>query len=54
MLKIYYSIWIYGAPGIGFNHSTIICTESELNNVLSILKKDRTVKIEKISKYEEK
>ena len=52
MLKIFYSIWIYGAPGIGLNHSTIICTESELNNVLSILKKDNSIKIEKITKYE--
>ena len=54
MLKIYYSIWIYGVPDIGFNHSAIICSESELNNVLSILKKDRSVKIEKITKYKEK
>ena len=52
MLKIFYSIWIYGVPGIGLNHSAIICSESELNNVLSILKSDRTIKIEKISKYE--
>ena len=54
MLKIYYSIWIFGIPGNNLNYSTIICSESELNNVLSILKKDRTIKIEKISKYEEK
>lgn len=53
MLKIFYSIWIYGAPGIGLNHSTIICSESELNNVLSILKKDNTIKIEKIVKHED-
>lgn len=53
MLKIFYSIWIYGVSNIGLNHSTIICNESEFNTVLSILKKDRTVKIEKISKYEE-
>jgi len=50
MLNVYYSIWIN--CGIGFYHSNIICNESELNNVLSILKKDNSIKIEKISKYE--
>lgn len=54
MLKIFYSIWICGVHGIGLNHSSIICTESELNSVLSILKKDRTITIEKIKRYEEK
>jgi hypothetical protein len=54
MLKIFYSIWICGVPGIGLNHSTIICNESELNTVLSILKKDNSIKIEKITKYKEK
>ena len=54
MLKIFYSIWIFGIPGNNLFHQNIICSESELNKVLSILKKDRTIKIEKISKYEEK
>ena len=52
VLNVFYSIWIN--CGIGFFHSNIICNESELNNILSILKKDHSVKIEKIAKYEEK
>lgn len=52
MLNVYYSIWIN--CGVGFFHSNIICNESELNNVLSILKKDHSVTIKKITKFEEK
>lgn len=52
MLKIFYSIWIFGIPRSNLNHSTIICNESELNAVISILKKDNSIKIEKITKYE--